>query len=152
MATVTAIPLQSLSQGPPSTGSSGPTLPPAVAPIAASSTASAANSTGASTAAAPTRQSQTSAVVTSQRSIPQASTSNPLWQQLLSFCTSERGLGGLALICAVAFGIGAWVGTHMQVKQGAQSLELSIWATCMDHEVSDYPYYNLHLYACLSLK
>ena len=47
----------------------------------------------------------------------------------------ECGIGMTSLILATIFGIGAWVGMNMQYNQGAQSLELSVWATCADHEV-----------------
>ena len=40
----------------------------------------------------------------------------------------------MALIAAVVFGIGAWVGMKVQISQGGQSMELAIWTTCADHE------------------
>ena len=46
-----------------------------------------------------------------------------------------NGLGTMALIAAVVFGIGAWVGMKVQISQGGQSMELAIWTTCADHEI-----------------
>jgi hypothetical protein len=49
------------------------------------------------------------------------------------FWNAANGIGVTALIITTVFGIGAWVGTNMQTKQGSQSLELMIWTTCADH-------------------
>jgi hypothetical protein len=56
-------------------------------------------------------------------------------EKLNSFWTASNGIGVIAVVLAMAFGIGAWVGMNMQYNQGAKSLELTIWATCADHEV-----------------
>ena len=49
------------------------------------------------------------------------------------FWNAANGVGVTALVIATVFGVGAWVGMNMQIKQGSQSLELTIWATCADH-------------------
>lgn len=59
-------------------------------------------------------------------------TSNKKWWS--EFWNAANGIGVTALVIATVFGIGAWVGMNMQIKQGSQSLELTIWATCADHE------------------
>lgn len=46
-----------------------------------------------------------------------------------------NGIGITALILALVFGVGAWVGMNMQYHQGAKGLELSLWTTCADHVV-----------------
>lgn len=69
-----------------------------------------------------------------QLSSPQT-TLTLLHQKWQDFCDASNGIGTTALILAVVFGIGAWVGMNMQYNQGSKSLELSIWSTCADHEV-----------------
>jgi|SRR5947207_7897689 len=51
------------------------------------------------------------------------------------FWNTTNGIGVTALVLALVFCIGAWVGMNMQYNQGAKSLELTIWTTCADHEV-----------------
>ena len=51
------------------------------------------------------------------------------------FWNAANGIGVAALVLALVFGIGAWVGMNMQYTQGAKNLELGIWTTCADHEV-----------------
>jgi len=55
-----------------------------------------------------------------------------LWDSLLS---TPNSTGFMAIILALVFGIGAWAGMNMQIRQAAQNLELTVWATCADHEV-----------------
>ncbi|KAL9104355.1 MAG: hypothetical protein Q9163_000702 [Psora crenata] len=45
-----------------------------------------------------------------------------------------NGIGTLALIAAVVFGIGAWVGMKIQISQGGKNMDLAIWTACVDHE------------------
>jgi len=60
------------------------------------------------------------------------------WRDRLeNACSVANGLGTLALIAAFIFGIGAWVGMNIQINQGGKGLELTIWATCADHEVRE---------------
>ena len=51
-----------------------------------------------------------------------------------------NGIGTFALIAAVIYGIGAWVGMKIQINQGTKSVELAIWTACADHEVSSAGY------------
>lgn len=52
------------------------------------------------------------------------------------FWTASNGIGLAAVVLAISFGIGAWMGMNMQYSQGVKSLELTIWTTCVDHEVN----------------
>ena len=45
-----------------------------------------------------------------------------------------NSLGTLALVAAVVFGIGAWVGMKIQISQGGKNMDLAIWTACADHE------------------
>ena len=53
---------------------------------------------------------------------------NDLW-------IAPNGIAIVAVVLALVFGTGAWAGMNMQIKQAARSLELTVWATCADHEV-----------------
>lgn len=46
-----------------------------------------------------------------------------------------NGIGTFALITAIVFGIGAWVGMKIQISQGGKNMDLAIWTACADHEV-----------------
>lgn len=59
-------------------------------------------------------------------------------KQWTEFWSATNGIGFAALVLAIVFGVGAWVGMNMQYHQGAKSLELTIWTTCADHEVCKY--------------
>ena len=68
------------------------------------------------------------------------------WRDRLETAFSlGNGIGTITLILAIVFGIGAWAGMNIQISQGGKSIELTIWATCADHEVS-------HLYSTTQLE
>ena len=63
------------------------------------------------------------------------------WRERFENASSvANGIGTFALIAAVIFGIGAWVGMKIQINQGAKSVELAICTACADHEVSSTRY------------
>ena len=92
------------------------------------------------------RQSNTSSVLTNRQGANSSGTVLPLannsstWKtRLAGVLTAANGIGTTALIMALVFGTGAWVGMKVQINQGAASLELAIWGTCADHEVNIVP-------------
>lgn len=69
--------------------------------------------------------------------LPQYANRPATWsEKFANACSLANGLGTFALLAAVIFGIGAWVGMKIQISQGGKSMELAIWTACADHEVS----------------
>ena len=68
--------------------------------------------------------------------VQQPSSRSRTWRDRLgdTFSTAN-GIGTFALIAALVFGIGAWVGMKIQISQGAQNMDLAIWTACADHQV-----------------
>ena len=66
----------------------------------------------------------------------QPSSRSRTWRDRLGDTVSTaNGIGTFALITALVFGIGAWVGMKIQISQGAQNMDLAIWTACADHQV-----------------
>lgn len=119
------------------------------APIQSAIVQPSASSNAATVAASTTPASQSTTTqpvtVSNPNNIPTPNLSNVLalsqhtvttlkgrWEE---FWTAANGIAVAGLVLALAFGIGAWTGMNMQYNQGEKSLQLSIWATCADHEV-----------------
>ena len=61
-------------------------------------------------------------------------TQDPL-RQTSTWSFTNLSVGCIALLLALVFGIGAWVGQNYANKYAKESYELSLWGLCADHEV-----------------
>lgn len=133
-ATTTAIPLAPRSQ---QQGANAANLFPVNNNVAAAPPSTVPTQTSTSSAPNNLVPSNATAPAINQPSLlPTYTNLSPTWREkFTNACSLANGLGTFALLAAVIFGIGAWVGMKIQINQGGKSMELAIWTACADHEV-----------------